>query len=100
MVVAALYGVTQFIFGLSPYTVNRNIRLNSTFVNPNYWGAAVNIVIFYPIVDMIKERKIKIYNVLFLALFLFNLLFSLNRSSWLAFLLGLFVILLIENKNL
>ncbi|MDO6355573.1 O-antigen ligase family protein [Caloramator sp. CAR-1] len=99
MVVAALYGVIQFIFGLSPYTVNRNIRLNSTFVNPNYWGAAVNIVIFYPIVDMIKERKIKIYNVLFLALFLFNLLFSLNRSSWLAFLLGLFVILLIENKK-
>ncbi|KRQ87440.1 O-Antigen ligase [Caloramator mitchellensis] len=99
MLLAAAYGVVQFVFGLSPYTVNRNIRLNSTFVNPNYWGAAVNIVIFYPIVEMINKRRISLNDSLFLGLFIFNLLFSLNRSSWLAFLAGLFVILLLINKK-
>jgi len=93
------YGLIQLIFRLSPYTQEGVIRVYSTYVNPNYWGAILNFVIFLPIVEMIYKRNIMLSRVILLLLILINLMFTLNRSSWIAFVLGLTFVFLNFNKK-
>lgn len=106
MIVAALFGVVQFIFNLSAF-VDEGVkmpfgrgRIYSTFENPNYWGAAVNLVIFYPLICFIEKRGSRLYNGLVFLLFLFNLIFTSTRGSWLGFGIGLFVISIIRYRKM
>lgn len=103
IVFSALYGIVQFIFNLSNFEAgayfNRG-RVFATFANPNYWGAAVNLIIFYPIILMIEnkdERRVR--NIVLLILLLVNLVLSFTRGSWLGFGLGLVIIALIRYRK-
>lgn len=91
MILASLYGVIQFVFNLSAFTAGGfwgRGRSYATFVNPNYWGAAVNLVIFYPIIHIIEKKNIK-QNIALLILFFFNLFMTSTRGSWIGFGLAL-----------
>lgn len=103
MIFAALFGVAQFLFGWSSFMSDSYFnkgRIFSTFVNPNYWGAAINSVIFYPIVRLLDNKGVnrKIDLMIFL-IFLFNLFFTVTRSSWLGFIIGLVLICLIRYRK-
>lgn len=93
MIFAAIFGIAQLIFNWSSFTAGGFFgrgRIFATFVNPNYWGAAVNLVIFYPLIKLLEgereNRKVHIFSFL---LFLINLVFCSSRASWLGFILGL-----------
>lgn len=103
MIIASLLGVFQYVFNLSEYTAEGFFgrgRIYSTFVNPNYWGAAINLVIYYPIIEMIESKgKKRILNIAAFVLFFFNLIFSSTRGSWLGFAAGLFVIFVLKYRK-
>lgn len=106
MILANFYGVMQFALNLSNfrdagavYPLGRG-RVFATFENPNYWGCAVNSVIFIPIIDMLEGKRLKIlYNILLFILFAFNLLMSFTRGSWVGFGLGLLLLFFIRYKK-
>lgn len=103
MLLAAAFGLFQFIFNLSGYEVGGYLgrgRVYGTFDNPNYWGAAVNLIIFYPLINYIENnKKRKAYNlVIFVALFV-NLILSFTRGSWLGFGLGLLFLAIIKYRK-
>ncbi|TDT50821.1 O-antigen ligase family protein [Fonticella tunisiensis] len=104
MIAAAIIGVLQFIFNGSSYfdtsmPFGRG-RIYSTFVNPNYWGAAINLVIFYPMLHMLEYRgKDRAIDALVFLIFMFNLVFSFTRGSWLGFMTGIFVIGVIRYRK-
>lgn len=106
MIIASLFGVVQFIFDLSSfkddgiYLPFGKGRIYSTFENPNYWGAAINMVIFYPLIRFIENKGSRIYNALVFLLFLFNLIFTSTRGSWLGFGLGILVISMVKYRKL
>ncbi|KMT22606.1 O-antigen ligase family protein [Clostridium cylindrosporum] len=106
MIIASLFGVVQFIFNLSGFYDNGTYhplgrgRIYSTFENPNYWGAAINMVIFYPIICFVEKRGSRLLNGLVFLLFLFNLIFSSTRGSWLGFGLGLLVISILRYRRM
>lgn len=97
MIFAATFGLIQFALDLSTYKdvvilFNRG-RVYSTFVNPNYWGTAVNMVIFYPILNFFTgEKRYKKINMVIFMLFFFNLIFSGTRGSFIGFLIGVIII--------
>lgn len=106
MVFAALGGLFQFIFNLSSFHAsgilfNRG-KIYSTFVNPNYWGAAVNLVIYYPIIRMIQKNtnEKKIYNLITFIILLANLLLTYTRGAWLGFAVGLIILGIIYYKKI
>ncbi|QCX32826.1 O-antigen ligase family protein [Caloramator sp. E03] len=106
MILANIYGVVQFALNLSNFRDAEQIyplgrgRVFATFENPNYWGCAVNTVIFIPIIDMLESKKIKIiYNLLLFILFAFNLLMSFTRGSWVGFALGLILLFLLRYRK-
>lgn len=103
MIVACICGVLQFSFRLStdydsdmPFKIG---RIYSTFANPNYWGPAVNMIIFYPLVKLI-EKKNKMLNVIIFSLFFFNLVFCYTRGAWGGFAIGIIVICILEYRKL
>jgi putative inorganic carbon (hco3(-)) transporter len=104
MILASLFGIVQFVFNLSPFTVGGAFgrgRVYSTFVNPNYWGAAINLVIFFPIIYLLEgEKEYRRHNLAALILFLINLILSFTRGAWLGFGLGLFVICIIRYRKI
>lgn len=104
MIFAALFGVVQFIFNWSKFTVGGFFglgRIYSTFVNPNYWGAAVNLVIFYPIISLVEGKsKSRAFDIGVFLLFFFNLVFCSTRGSWLGFALGILVLCIVKYKKL
>ncbi|MEG0331790.1 MAG: O-antigen ligase family protein [Clostridium sp.] len=106
MIVAALFGISQFIFDLSSFKdatssmmLDRG-RIYSTFENPNYWGAAINMVIFYPIICFIEKKGSRIYNLLVFALFFVNLILTETRGSWLGFFLGFTIIAIVRYRKM
>lgn len=102
MIIASICGVMQFIFKFDKFPAGVILgkgRLYATFVNPNYWGAAVNLVIFYPIINIIERKKIKL-NILLFLLFFFNLFLSATRGSWIGFGLGLLALGFIKYRRL
>lgn len=106
MIISALFGAVQFIFNLSSFFddgVNQPFgrgRIYSTFENPNYFGAAMNIVIFYPLICFIEKKGSRIYNAIIFLLFLFNLVFTSTRGAWLGFALGVLVISVIRYRKM
>jgi O-antigen ligase len=103
MLVSATYGVFQFVFNLSSIEVggylNRG-RVYATFENPNYWGAAVNLIIFFPLISYIENKKDRrAYNIVIFIMLLSNLIVSFTRGSWLGFALGLLFIVIIRYKK-
>lgn len=102
MIIASSYGVLQYLFNLSEFPVGGfwgRGRVYATFVNPNYWGAAINMVIFYPLINILEKKKI-VNNLLVFILFFFNLFFTSTRGSWIGFGIGLLVIGIIKYKKL
>lgn len=108
MIIASCYGVVQYIFNLPDLSSHILFsaggfwgrgRVSATFANPNYWGAAVNLVIFYPIVNIIEKRNIRVNIPIFL-LFFFNMFFTSTRGSWIGFGLGLLAMGFIRYKKL
>ena len=104
MLIASCYGVLQFVFKWpSDYSAGGLLgrgRIFATFVNPNYWGAAINLVIFYPLINLFERKnKNNIYDIIALAIFFFNLFFSSTRGSWLGFVLGVFTLGLIKYRK-
>jgi putative inorganic carbon (hco3(-)) transporter len=104
MIGAALFGIVQFVFNLSPFPgvglpFGRG-RVYSTFVNPNYWGAAINLVIFYPLIELLegKNRYRKYHLIAFIMLFT-NQILTYTRASWLGFGLGLVLLFLIKYRK-
>lgn len=103
MLLAAAYGIFQFVFNLSGFEVggylNRG-RVYGTFENPNYWGAAVNLIIFYPLINFIENREErKLYNIVIFLALLVNLILSFTRGSWLGFGLGLIFLAIIRYRK-
>lgn len=106
MIVSALFGVFQFTFDLSPFfddgvqqPFGRG-RIYSTFENPNYFAAAINMVIFYPLICFIENKGSRIVNGAVFMLFLFNLVFTSTRGAWLGFGLGLLIIAVVRYRKL
>lgn len=93
MIFAGLFGIFQLVFNTSAFRMPGHLdkgRVYSTFENPNYWGAAVNMIFFYPIIRIIEDRESKIsYNICVFILFFINLIFCFTRGSWLGFIGGL-----------
>lgn len=103
MLLATAYGIFQFVFNLSGFEVggylNRG-RVYGTFENPNYWGAAVNLIIFYPLINFIENREErKLYNIVIFLALLVNLILSFTRGSWLGFGLGLIFLAIIRYRK-
>lgn len=104
MMFASIFGVAQLLFNWSTlYTADglfNTCRISSTFVNPNYWGAAVNLVIFYPLIKLIDGKSTnKKVDIFAFCLFLFNLLFSSTRGSWIGFVIGIVLLCLIRYRS-
>lgn len=103
---AGFYGLIQFALGTSDF---RNFeifsgkgRVYSTFVNPNYWGAAVNLVIFIPICIIFEKkgysRTYKAFSIFYFAVMFANLILSLTKGSWLGFALGAVIIFIVRYR--
>lgn len=103
MLVSAAYGVFQFTFNLSSFEVGSYInrgRVYATFDNPNYWGAAVNLIIFFPLISFIENREDrKGFNIVIFIALLANLILSFTRGSWLGFALGLLFLAVIRYRK-
>ena len=101
---SCIIGLMQY-FGIlktlvDPATGIDTGKVYSTFVNPNYWGAFINIVLF-PVL-MLAIKKVKYYKFLyflFLILFL-NLIMTGTRGSWIGFFMGILLMIIIYNKKL
>lgn len=103
MILASIYGVVQYIFKIDTAQFTNGGffgrgRAFATFVNPNYWGAAVNMVIFYPVLNIIEKRNIKT-NIIIFIVFFFNLFFSSTRGSWLGFVIGIIALGIIKYRK-
>jgi putative inorganic carbon (hco3(-)) transporter len=102
MILASLFGIAQYVYNDMTFW-NGGFwgrgRVYSTFVNPNYWGAAMNLVIFYPILNILEKRNVKV-NIGIFVIFFFNLFFSSTRGSWLGFVMGLGLIGVLKNRKL
>lgn len=103
MIFVSVYGVYQFTQRTSPYIFGgyKGIgRAYSTFENPNYFGAAINMVIFYPLIRLIEDKgKKKLYNIGVFLLFFINLILSFTRGAWLSFGLGLVFLGIIKYRK-
>lgn len=103
MLVSAAYGVFQFTFNLSTFEVGSYLnrgRVYATFDNPNYWGAAVNLIIFFPLLSYIENKKDRrAYNIVIFIVLLANLILSFTRGSWLGFALGLLFLAIIKYRK-
>jgi O-antigen ligase len=101
-----LYGLVQFAFNLSTFTdvtiLNRG-RVYATFENPNYWGAAVNMVIFVPLCVFFEKRliskRMKAFLIGFEIVMFLNLVLNLTRASWLGFELGLILLAVMRYRK-
>lgn len=103
MLAASAFGLFQFVFNLSGYEVGGYLgrgRVYGTFENPNYWGAAINLIIYYPLINYIENKgNRKAYNIIiFIGLFA-NLILCFTRGSWLGFGLGLFFLAIIRYRK-
>jgi O-antigen ligase len=104
---AGFYGLVQFALGTSEFRNYEIIlgrgRVYSTFVNPNYWGAAVNLVIFVPICVILEKKGYsKGYKAASIAYFIVmfaNLILCLTKGSWLGFVLGAVIIFIIRYRR-
>lgn len=103
MLIAAAYGIFQFVFDLSSIDVGSYVnrgRIYATFENPNYWGAAVNMVIFYPLINFIESKgNRRKLDILIFIMFFANLILSFTRGSWLAFAFGLLFLAIIRYRK-
>lgn len=104
MLISAAYGIFQFAFNLSSFDVGSYVnrgRVYATFDNPNYWGAAVNLIIFFPLISFIENKEDrKAYNIVIFVGLLANLILSFTRGSWLGFGLGLLFLAIIRYRKL
>lgn len=92
--VSGTIGLYQFFTGAKKFADNSmgdEGRVYSTFVNPNYWGAFINLMIF-PVL-MLAVKKVKHYGLYyaFSALLLINLVMTYTRGSWIGFVVGLVI---------
>ncbi|GEM_PF-1505917 len=103
MIFASFFGVFQLIFNTSTFGMggySGRGRVYATFENPNYWGAAVNMVIFYPIINFIEDKEHnKAYDIGLIILFAINLIFSFTRGSWLGFACGLLLLAVLRYRK-
>ena len=103
MLISAVYGAFQFIFNLSTFDVGSYLsrgRVYATFENPNYWGAAVNLIIFFPLISYIENKKDRrAYNIVIFVMLLANLILTFTRGSWLGFALGLLFLAIIRYRK-
>ena len=103
MIFAAIFGIFQFAFDFSsfysPSVPLHRGRVYSTFVNPNYWGAAVNMIIFYPIIESIEDEDRKL-NISIALLFLVNLVLTFTRGSWMGFVVGIIVLSIVKYRKM
>lgn len=104
MFITAIVGIIQFIFNISNFKTGYGIlnrgRVFSTFVNPNYYGAAINLIIFYYIIKLLGDKKSKFRNLIVLLLYVVNLVLTLTRGAWFAFVIGLLIIAILKYKKL
>lgn len=103
MIFASFFGVFQLLFNTSTFGMggySGRGRVYATFENPNYWGAAVNMVIFYPIINFIEDKEHnKAYDIGLIILFAINLIFSFTRGSWLGFACGLLLLAVLRYRK-
>lgn len=101
--ISGVIGLYQFFSGVKKFidtTIGGEGRVYSTFVNPNYWGAFVNLMIF-PVM-MLAIKKVKHYWAFYLMtlLLLVNLIISYTRGSWVGFGIGLLLFVAIFSWKL
>lgn len=103
MIFASFFGVFQLIFNTSTFGMggySGRGRVYATFENPNYWGAAINMVIFYPIINFIEDKEHnKAYDIGLIILFAINLIFSFTRGSWMGFACGLLLLAVLRYRK-
>lgn len=99
--IIGFYGLIQFIFGwnLLEYwkIISPNLtRINSTFTDPNAYGAYLVLVLPVTLVYSIESQGIKKWKYILLCfLLLSNLLCTASRSAWFSFILSLVFLLLV-----
>lgn len=106
MIISAIFGIIQFTFDLSPFfddgatqPLGRG-RVYSTFENPNYFAAAMNMVIFYPLICFIEKKGSRIVNFILFTLFFINLILTFTRGAWLGFGLGILIISVVKYRKM
>ena len=104
---AGFYGFAQFALGTSEFDNFELLagrgRVYATFVNPNYWGAAVNLVIYIPVCVILEKnrygKEYKIAAAIYFLVMLSNLILSFTKGSWIGFAIGAFIIFIIRYKK-
>lgn len=96
-------GLYQYFTGAKKFADNSmggEGRVYSTFVNPNYWGAFINLVLFPVLVLAIKKVKHYWLYYLLSALLLVNLVVTYTRGSWIGFAAGLAIFIALYSWKL
>ncbi len=77
-------------------------RVYSTFVNPNYWGAFVNLILFIYLFKSLheKNKNVKNFYIIISALCLTNLVFSFTLSSLISLIITFIIIVIANMKNI
>lgn len=102
---ACLFGLLQFVFNWSKFSVGgffQKGRVFSTFVNPNYWGAAINLVIYEPILQLQSREQSKRQRAFHWGCFSLlgiNLILCATLVSWAGFIIGFSVILVLKYRR-
>lgn len=89
-------GLYQYFTGAKKFADNSmggEGRVYSTFVNPNYWGAFINLMIFPALILAVKKVKHYWFYYVFSALLLVNLIMTYTRGSWIGFGVGLVILI-------
>lgn len=93
-----ILGLIQYFTGIGISTtvniVSNTLRLESTFGNPNSFGAYIVLALFPTIMIFIKEKnsKLKTFYGVQVVLSLITLILTYSRNSWLAFFVGILII--------
>ena len=102
--IAGLIGLLQYALGdntfPNPEMIGSAGRVYATFVNPNFWGAFINLLIFPALI--LAVRKVKHYKYIYIFIFtvFVNLILTYTRGSWLGFVIGLLLFIILFNKKL
>ena len=104
ILLTCIYGLSQYFMKSTKFldaTIGMGTgRVFSSFVNPNYWGAFINLV-FFPIL-MLAKNKVKNYRFLYVLLILLftNSVLSYTRGSWVGMVIGFVLLSILYNIKL
>lgn len=105
----AIFGIVQYVLGFS---LNQNGmyaipeakgRVDSTFINPNYYAAFINLILPGLLIFAViyfKDKKSQLLMFLLYALFVINIILTYTRASWVIMAGGFFLIFVFLFKKM